>query len=256
MVDEVALITGIDIPFIPAEITIHQPTIEEIAYIGEASFFIGIHFLNFSRDMLNVYDLEKVKGISDFNLFLGLLNQDNPTSQFNKNCVQMVLMLMFPEADKVLIMPNMVAIVQEGQNHIINGDNYTDFKQVVAEIFAMEGFDKGQRDYNPANTRAQKLADQLRRGREKAKKLKQMNDTEGQSDSIISRYISILAVGEQKDINLFKKYTVYQLFDEFNRYSYKLSFDQNMSFRLAGAQDLEQPKDWMANMHSSPQDIV
>lgn len=40
MVDEVVLITGIDIPFPPAEITIHQPTIEEIAYIGEDAFLM------------------------------------------------------------------------------------------------------------------------------------------------------------------------------------------------------------------------
>jgi len=254
MVDEIALITGIDIPFIPAEITIHQPTIEEIAYIGEASFFIGIHFLNFSRDMLELKeeDIIKLQELSDFNILMQLLFQDNPTAHYHRNCIQMVLTLMFPEAEKIIVVSNMIAIVQDGQNHIINDTNFQQFKEIVGEIYAMNEMDKGQRDYNPANERASKIAEQLRRGRLKAKKIKQMNDTEGQSDSIISRYISILAVGEQKDINLFKKYTVYQLFDEFNRYSYKLAFDQNMSFRLAGAQDLEQPKDWMANMHSNP----
>lgn len=256
MVDDIALITGVDIPFIPAEITIHQPTIEEIAYIGEQAFFTGIHFLNFSKDMLEEEDYEKLRGISDFTVLTYLISQDNPTARIHKNCVEMVLMLMFPDADRVLVMSNMLAIVQDGENHIINDTNFAEFKEVVASIYAMNDLDKGQRDYNPANERAEKLAEKLRRGRMKAKKLKQMADSEGQSDSIISRYISILAVGEQKDINLFRKYTVYQLFDEFNRYSYKLSFDQNLSFRLAGAQDLEQPKDWMANLHSSPKDIV
>ena len=50
MVDELLLITGNDIPFAPAEITIHQPTIQEIAYIGEDAFLNGANFLNFSKN--------------------------------------------------------------------------------------------------------------------------------------------------------------------------------------------------------------
>jgi len=44
--------------------------------------------------------------------------------------------------------------------------------------------------------------------------MKQSRD-QGQNVTILSRYISILAVGEQKDINLLLEYTVFQLFDEF-----------------------------------------
>lgn len=32
--DELLLLSGNDIPFIEAQITIHQPTLKEIAYIG------------------------------------------------------------------------------------------------------------------------------------------------------------------------------------------------------------------------------
>jgi hypothetical protein len=38
---------------------------------------------------------------------------------------------------------------------------------------------------------------------------------EGQKVAILTRYVSILAVGEKKDMNSLLGYSVYQLFDEF-----------------------------------------
>ena len=48
MENELLYLSGNDIPFIEAKVIIHQPTIKEIAYIGEKSFFTGCQFLNFS----------------------------------------------------------------------------------------------------------------------------------------------------------------------------------------------------------------
>ena len=41
-----ALIAGIDIPIPELQLTIHQPTIKEIALIGDSDFFTGIQCLN------------------------------------------------------------------------------------------------------------------------------------------------------------------------------------------------------------------
>ena len=76
MVDEVVLITGIDIPFPPAEITIHQPTIEEIAYIGEDAFFNGIHMLQFNKDMLSLENMAPLEQLSDFSLSKTCINNN------------------------------------------------------------------------------------------------------------------------------------------------------------------------------------
>ena len=37
-----ALMCGIDIPVPNLQLIIHQPTIKEIAYIGESDFFLGV----------------------------------------------------------------------------------------------------------------------------------------------------------------------------------------------------------------------
>ena len=49
MLNELLLLSGNDIPFSEAQVTIHQPTIKEIAYVGEDSFYTGCEFLRFSK---------------------------------------------------------------------------------------------------------------------------------------------------------------------------------------------------------------
>ena len=68
--------------------------------------------------------------------------------------------------------------------------------------------------------------------------------------AILSRYVSILAVGQKKDINSFMQYTVYQLFDEFKRYELKLNWDIYLQAKMAGAKDLKEVDDWMKDIHS------
>ena len=49
MLNDLLLLSGTDIPFQKAQISIHQPTIKEISFIGEEAFFIGCELLNFSK---------------------------------------------------------------------------------------------------------------------------------------------------------------------------------------------------------------
>jgi hypothetical protein len=41
MENELLYLSGNDIPFEKARLIIHQPTVKEIAYIGEKNFFTG-----------------------------------------------------------------------------------------------------------------------------------------------------------------------------------------------------------------------
>ena len=62
MDNELLLLSGNDIPFIEAQVTIHQPTIKEIAYIGEEAFFTGCELINFSKNIF--YNADSVENIS------------------------------------------------------------------------------------------------------------------------------------------------------------------------------------------------
>lgn len=72
--NNLALLTGIDIPFQAGRLLIHQPTLKEIAAIGEDDFFIGCGLLTISKDILNSQGKIDLDKINDFNIFMSIIN--------------------------------------------------------------------------------------------------------------------------------------------------------------------------------------
>ena len=107
---------------------------------------------------------------------------------------------------------------QEDLTFSLNENNYDIFVKVLNEILSLDGSDGS--DYNPSGDMARQIADKLR---DRQAKLAAAKGNNNQKIAILSRYVSILAVGENKDMNSLLNYTVYQLFDEFKRYQLKLN---------------------------------
>ena len=74
MLNDLLLLSGNDIPFVAAQVNIHQPTIKEIAYIGEEAFFTGCQLLNFSKDILNEEDKSNLEQLSNFEVLMSIIN--------------------------------------------------------------------------------------------------------------------------------------------------------------------------------------
>ena len=253
--DELLLMSGNDIPFPQAELTIHQPTVEEIAYIGEQVFYTGISYLNFSKSRLMPEEQDALENLTDFQVLMFLLTRAKDYEALtNRASVEMVLTLMFP-GYRIIIAPNGFNFLNEetGDNLLIGEEVYSEFKSIVYRMYALDQAQGQQREYDPKDELARQIVNKIKKGREKLNRIKNQGK-DGQMSSILSRYISILAVGEQKDINILKKYTVYQLFDEFQRFSLKQEFDLNIRARLAGATDMEDAEDWMRDIHARSDD--
>lgn len=124
----------------------------------------------------------------------------------------------------------------------INDENFEAFKQILISMFCLT--DKENKEYNPSGDLARKIANKIKKGREQKAKLAPETKI-----AILSRYLSILAVGQQKDINMLMNYTVYQLMDEFNRYELKLHYDSWERYRIAGATGMQDPEDWLKDIH-------
>ena len=86
-------------------------------------------------------------------------------------------------------------------------------------MFCLDSDREDGSEYNPAGDMAKRIADKLKR---RHQRIAQTQEGENKV-SILEKYVSILAVGEQKDMNSLLNYTVYQLFDELKRYQLKLS---------------------------------
>ena len=190
--------------------------------------------------------------INNFDIVIQLLNDTSSVeSKFNKSCAESVLTLLFPNY-KILFLPNMIALVQGEENHIINEKNFDEFQEILNRMFCLDMLtgSGAAREYNPANKGAESIANKIKAGRAKLAKIKSQQN-HGQKITILSRYLSILAVGEQKDINVLLEYSIYQLFDEFSRFSLKEQSDFYLQAKMAGAKDLQEVDNWMKDIHSN-----
>lgn len=160
------------------------------------------------------------------------------------NAIEMVLSLIFPNYD-LKIMPNMFLLTKEAEEGemkeqtMINNDNFEQFKTIIEEMFCLNATKNN--DYNPANKKAEQIAKKLRN---RKKQLSQRSDGKQDVD-ILSRYISILNLGNTHTITELMEYTIFQLFDEFKRFERKYSYDVWFQAKLAGAQNLQDVSNWM-----------
>lgn len=247
MVNKLLLLSGCDIPFLDAQVNIHQPTIKEISLISEESFHAGCLFLNFSKDLLSDEDKVGLENKSDFEIFMSMMNT-REKAQFKVDTT-LLLALLFPN-HSIKFEPNRIILTdlktENNPKSFIHLGNYDAFKSIVTDMFCLSQGGRGEDDYNPADGFAAKIAEKFKA---RHKKLKEQSNEKDSPKEIFNLYVSILAVGEQKDINSLMNYTVYQLYDEFNRYQKKLAYDMHVQAVMAGATDLDEVDYWMEDIH-------
>lgn len=246
------MLLGTDIPFTSAQLVVHQPRLKEIGFMGDKDFFSGIFFLDFSKSSFNLQGKEQLEDKSDFELFMLLFNEKNEGLRQTKVCAQLVLLLLFPQYT-LKVANEALLLIKDQEIHRIDKTNYEDFREILREIFCLSqlrGDGKGK-EYNPKGVLAKQIADKIKKGREKLAQLK--GESEQGEFSVIGRYVSILTVGQMKDMNSFLDYTVFQLFDQYKRYTMKYQADIYMEAQLAGAKDMQQPQNWMGDIYRRPQ---
>lgn len=261
MLNDLMLLSGIDIPFVTAQLNIHQPTIKEIAYIGEEKFFIGCEVFRFTKDSLTSEDKTRLQTQSNFDIIMSILKErKNPSLLDSAIAANMVLMLLFPEysiqlktnyielskiVNTVEVKDGVPKEVQEKRIYKIDESNFDEFKNILNKMFVLK--EQNKVTYNPQGDMAQKIADKLKKGAQKRAQLK--GQTGPAKISIFSRYASILAVGTNKNLNDLMQYTVYQLLDEFQRFQLKISYDVYVQAKMAGAKDLQEVDSWLKDIH-------
>ena len=243
MVNDLMLFSGIDIPFPQAQISIHQPTIKEISLIGEESFYSGCGALNFSKNSLSSEDRIALKDFTDFEILMAKINNKSFNTQQTRIDILMILTLLFPDY-QIKISQQEISLIKEDESHLINSGNFEEFKKILTAMFCLKG--KGsETEYNPSGDKAREIIEKLNKRKQKI--AEQNGD---QKVSVLNRFASILAIGQKQDLNEILDYTVYQLFDQFDRFTLKEQFDIHLKAQLAGARDLGEIEDWKKDLHS------
>ena len=248
MISDLLLLSGNDIPFPEARVNIHQPTLKEIAYIGEEAFFIGCGFLDFSKDLLPPQDKSRLENVHDFDIFMAIITNRAPEVRKTVDCALSVLSLLFP-LHSIDVRTNAIVLHKETEESLITKENFDAFKKIISQIFNL-GLGKNNKSekYNPAGDMARRIAEKFQQRHEALLKMKNQNNNQ-KKIAILSRYISILVIGLQKDYNTMMNYTVSQLYDEFQRFQLKVQWDAYVQAKMAGAKDLEEVDNWMIDLN-------
>lgn len=239
--DELILLSGNDIPFPEAQVTIHPPQIKEIAYMGEQNCLRGVQFLLFDKNNLPDEDKIGLENHSNFHIFMSVMNSSEK-AEHKTDCL-LVLTLLFPQYE-IKIQQDKILLQIDKFSSSINEQNFKAFQNIVRQIFCLDARAEGG-EYNPADALAKRIAEKIKKGKQKKAHLEDASE----KFEIYGKHISILAVGLSKSINELMKYTVYQLDDEFRRYQLKIGWDTYIKAKLAGAEGLEEVDNWMEDIH-------
>lgn len=236
-----ALMCGTDYPVPECQLTIHQPRIKEISLIGENDFFTGIQCLCLNKSMF-IKDESLLSITNNFQIFMTIMNEKEAIDK--KIAVQQVCTLLFPD-DKVLFTPRSIMISRNGNSILIDDTNFEFLQSAISSICCLKTGPMDQQAFNPADKKAQEIAEKLMRGRQRVAAQKGESNT-----SIFSQYLSILTVGlGSMSLQDITELTMYQLYDLIERYMLFVNWDMDIRCRLAGGKPDSQPDNWMKNIH-------
>lgn len=236
-----ALLTGIDLIIPECQLIIHQPSIKEIALIGDKDFFIGIQCLCLYKTMF-IEDKNVLSEINNFQIFMMIMQEKEAKDK--KYAVKQVLTLLFPDY-KFLFTPNSLLLKKENQDDvIIDESNFEIIQEVLRQIFCMKETSMNHGAFNPAGEKAKEIAQKLQRGRDRI--AAERND---KNSSIFSQYISTLTIGLHIPLQSLVDLTMFQLYDLIERYMLWVNWDLDVRTRLAGGKPDAYPDNWMKNIH-------
>lgn len=247
-INRLLLMSKNDIPFEEAQLIIHNPTLKEIAIIGEDVFFMGCEYLNFSKQFLKEQDKNRLKDFTDFEILMTIMKNNDIVIKQGKEAIEMVLALLFPEY-QISFLPMSIMLSKDSERFLIDKENFENFRNIVSQMFCLNKTKSGAHKYNPGGVQAMELVKKFQERDKKLAKLKRQGKQD-EGITIFSQYISILSVGLKKDINDLLQYTVYQLFEQLQRFKAKQNFDIYVQAKMAGAKDIQDVDNWMSDIHS------
>ena len=236
-----ALMCGSDIPIPEIQAVIHQPKIKEIALMGESDFFVAVQCLNVDKNLFT-QDKTILQTTNNFQIFMTIMLEASEKEK--KIATQQLLSLLFP-GSKVMFTPRSIMLQSENGIITLDESNFELVQQVAKHIFCVSNKKNQEAGFNPANAKAQEIAEKLMRGR------KRVAEQNGSANaSIFSQYLSILTVGlSSMSLQELMDLTMFQLYDLVERYQLYISWDIDIKSRLAGAKPDESPDNWMKNIH-------
>lgn len=236
-----AMMCGTDIPVPECQLVVHQPTLKEIALIGEQDFFIGVQCLCLNKSMF-VEGKDVLANTNNFQIFMTVMAEKEAHDK--KMATVQVLQLLMPEY-KTMFTPRSLVFSSSNGTITIDENNFEYLQDILRMIFCSKNGPMDQQAFNPANDKAREIAEKLMRGRQRV-----AAQSGNSNSSVFSQYLSILTIGlNSMSLQDLMDLTMFQLYDLVERYSLYTNWDIDLRSRLAGGKPDKHPDNWMKNIH-------
>ena len=234
-------------------IFITPPTVRQIAQYGENKFFEAMSLVTkLDEIVLEIKQGDpRLSKYDNFQILMMILQDQEEMEEVFISFFDLVcpgFVLSFEEKS--------IAFTTEGNpypNGRLHSYNYDVFKKTMSELFLPQDVQNEQ--YNPANEAAAKIAEKLKKAKEQIKNSRKLDGED--KTSIIALYVSTIAVGMCLDINTVYNYTIFQIYDVYNRYWLKTKYDMYMKIATTPMMDtssMEEPKQWAQNLYGQVDD--
>lgn len=208
--------------------------------MGETEFFEAVQLICLKKENL-IEDKLVLSAVTNFQVLMKVLEQSK-----KKSIVLMLLNLLFPKYTVIITKNSIILNMTEPQQTIlIDENNFDDFQEIIGEVLCIKTLFPSDVNYKPVNAAARKIAEKLAASRKKVAKQK----GEGEGDSVLTRYISILTVAQVVSITECLELNLFQLFDLLDRYMAYTEWRTDQEVRLAGGKPEEKVESWMRNLH-------
>jgi hypothetical protein len=252
-IDKLTLIAGADIPVPELKANLHQPTINEIAILGEERFYSILGLFNITaesvvkaltsgplKNELERMDLVKssLESLSDFEILLQVLKDEPETAAGFESVLSLILpQYSFSVEERIILGFGKSGTIS------ITEESFLVLREVVKIMFCLNT--TKQEEFNPVDDKAKAIADKIQKARERVRASK------GESKEktyILANYISSLGIGVNA-LNILNavELTVYQLFNQMERYGLYVQSDYAIRAAMAGAKGVEQV-DWLKQL--------
>jgi hypothetical protein len=242
-IDKFTLMSGSPIPVEKLGIIIRQPKLFEIAAIGEESFYRYLSFLKITKKHVldSLSDRDAKIFINSKNEF-EVLNIIISSDPYLENGIKTILNLIIEDFEFIKFNESFMLLkLHSGHQAIINEESFLVIKDIIYQIFNLNS--KEKEDYNPINDAAAAIAEKLKKAKEK------LNQEKGKKgESILSNFISILAVGlNSLNMDDILNLTIYQVFNIMERFGMYSQYQTQIQALMQGAEDIELV-DWLKSI--------
>ena len=211
-----ALMAGIDIPIPELQLTVHVPTIKDIAYMGEQQFFMAVQYICLEKESL-VQDETLLASLTNFQVLMKVLEQSQDKEK--KIALITLLKLLFPEYTAMITKNSIILTIvgETAKTVMIDDSNFTISQSVIRQVLCVNSLFQGEKGAS--------------------------------NESVLTRYISILTVAKVISLSECGALNMFQLFDLMERYTGYVEWDTELKVRLAGGKPDKQVESWMKELH-------